>query len=339
MYATPIQLRRRALHRGLSTLEMVLSAPILLFVMALLFNYGTVATWKVRALSLARHELWSQREGRAGGALPQKQYYPQFWSGFPEGVRTGLGGRSVASLDDDRVDQAVVRGPTVGAFAVDRDLLDPTQTMRSGSSTVSRGFPLLGRLGNYTAHAATAALNGRWGWEATGARANRDLRIPLIYTVPQTGAEFGYATAYVLAVARIWYSSFQADLWPMDKDDEFIYWGRRFAAMGLDGWSRSAPDFYRMFAWLDMPCSVDETEVRLRVDNLIDRIQGRNDDQADPPVHIPGIAEQMRRAFRNFFQSVVDELTRQLQADPPPPNPGQIQQEIDALNQEIGLLS
>lgn len=331
----------RPTRRGLSTLEMVLSAPILLFVMALLFNFGTVAKWKLRALSLARHELWSQREGRAGGALPQKQYYPQYWPEFPDGVTTGAGGGGVASLEDPRVDQPVVRGPMVGDFTVDRDLFDPTRAMRSGSSTVSRRFPLLGRLGTYTAHAATETFNGRWVWETTGARANRDFRVPLLYTVPQTGAESGYATMYIQAVARIWYSSFQADLWPMDKDDEYIYWTRRFFLEGQPDWvpRRGVPDFYRDFAWLDMPCSVDETDVRARVDHLIDRIQGRDDDQAHPPIHIPGIAEQMRRAFRRFFQEVVNELTRQLQADPPPPNSDRIQQEIDALNQEIGLLS
>jgi len=318
---------------------MVVSLPILLFLMALMVDYGTVASWKVRGLSLARHELWSQREGRSGGALPQKQYYPQYSAGFPQGVSKGSGGWAVASLDDPRVDRPVVRGPMVGDFTVDRDLFDPTEALRQGNATVTRGFPLLGRLGRYTLRSATEALNNRWVWEVTGSRGTRDLRIPLIYTVPQTGAEYGYATKYIQAVVRIWYSAFQADLWPMDKDAEFIYWGRRFQAMGLRGWSRHAPDFFRSFAWLSGFCSLDEVDVRSRVNNLIDRIQGRDDDQADPPVHVTGIAERMREAFRAFFERVVQELENELKAEPPPTDPGQIQREIDALNKEIDQLS
>jgi hypothetical protein len=296
-----------------------------------------VATWKVRALSLARHELWSQREGRAGGALPQKQYYSQYWPTFPQGVSKGSGGWPVSSLDDPRVDQPVIRGPMVGDFGVDRDLFDPTQGMREGNSTVSRGFPLMSRLGRYTAHAATQALNNRWVWETMGPRANRDFRVPLLYTVPQTGAEFGYATKYIQAVARIWYSSFQADLWPMDKDDEFIYWGRRFFVEGVPGWGGPpwAPDFYRQFAWLDVPCTVDEEEVRRDVDNLILRIQGRNDGQN----RSPGIAERMRLAFLDFFQRVIDVLQQQLNSNPPPPNAADIQQSINQLQQEMQQLS
>jgi len=323
----------RPRRRGVATLEMVLSLPILLLLMALIINYGTVASWKVRALSLARHELWSQREGRAGGALPQKQYYPVYWPSFPQGMSKGSGGWPLASLDDPHVDLPVARGPMVGDFAVDRDLFDPTQAMREGNATVSRGFPLMSRLGRYTAEAATQALNGRWVWEVMGPRANRDFRVPLLYTVPQTGAEFGYATMYVQAVARIWYSSFQADLWPMDKDDEFIYWGRRFFTEGVPGWvpRRGAPDFYRDFGWLHEFCTTDEADVRGWVDNLIERLQGG-------PGR-PGIAEQMRRAFRDFFQSVVDVLQRQLESDPPPPNAADIQRSIDDLNQKIEQLS
>ena len=36
------------LRRGLAMLELVLALPILLFIMALIFNYGVVAKWKVR---------------------------------------------------------------------------------------------------------------------------------------------------------------------------------------------------------------------------------------------------------------------------------------------------
>ncbi len=41
-------------RRGLATLELALSLPVLLMVMALMVNFGNVASWKVRALGVAR---------------------------------------------------------------------------------------------------------------------------------------------------------------------------------------------------------------------------------------------------------------------------------------------
>jgi len=52
-------------RRGLSTLEMVLALPVLLMIMALIINFGTVAAWKVRGLCAARHAVWSSRWPRS----------------------------------------------------------------------------------------------------------------------------------------------------------------------------------------------------------------------------------------------------------------------------------
>jgi hypothetical protein len=318
---------------------LVLALPILLAIMALIINYGTYAAWKVRGLSLARHQLWSQREGR--GAHPQKQYWPQYYPGFPAGVSAGAGGAgSVPSLDDARVDHPVIRGPMLETFIVDRDRLDPSRVMREGSSTVERLFPLLKRLGQYTLRSATQAIEHRWQHEHIGLWANYDRRIPLLYTLPRSGAELGLAMRYLQAVVMIWYAPFQADLWPMDMDDEFFYWNVRFWTEGRPGWGPPwAPDFYDRFAWLAAPCDVDEAKAQERVDNLIDRIQGKKPD-ANSPTQVPSIAESMSQAFVDFFNRVIDELTRQLNATPPPPADvqSQLKKEIQDLKDKIDLL-
>ena len=59
----------RGNRRGLSMLELALSLPILLFVMALIVNYGTLAAWKVRDLSVARLAVW----GKPLAAYRQRQ--------------------------------------------------------------------------------------------------------------------------------------------------------------------------------------------------------------------------------------------------------------------------
>ncbi len=48
-------------RRGLAMLELVLALPILLFIMALIYNYGVVAAWKVRENSVARLAVWQTR--------------------------------------------------------------------------------------------------------------------------------------------------------------------------------------------------------------------------------------------------------------------------------------
>ena len=63
--------RARRQARGLATLEMVLCLPFLLFIMALMINFGTAAAWKVRTLVVARNACWATRWPRGTGDLPR----------------------------------------------------------------------------------------------------------------------------------------------------------------------------------------------------------------------------------------------------------------------------
>ena len=60
---------RRA--RGLAMLEMVLSLPILLLLMALMINFGNVACWKVRRRGRA-----ARRLGHSTTSLPPSAHLP-----------------------------------------------------------------------------------------------------------------------------------------------------------------------------------------------------------------------------------------------------------------------
>ncbi len=332
----------RKTRRGLSTLEMVMSLPILLFVMALMVNYGTVASWKVRGLSVARHVLWSQREGHAGSGYSATQYWPQgYLRTSPPAVSQGSRGWSVTSLNGieqtDGANLPVARGPMVGdgvpppaqPFIVNQDLLDPARGMREGNSIVARGFPLLQRLGQYTLRSATQLLDGPWTFPALGARDNDDFRAPLLYTVPTTPDPM-YAQNYIQAVVKIYYAPFQAALWPLDKDDEFRYWKQRFPQVPkIQGRSH---DFIGRFASLGPFCDLDATGTQNLVDNLVDRIQGTNGQTS--------VAENMRQEFKGFFEDVKKELEDELNATPPPPPDVQakLKQEIQDLEAEIALL-
>jgi len=290
----------------------------MLLVAALMVNFGTVASWKIRGLTVARHELWSHRFPRDGSAYPRPSYWP-----LSAGMRAGSGS-ALASLDDPRIFQPVVRGPTVGNFGVNADLLDPTRGMQSGSADLQRAFPMLRRMGTYHLRAWERAFSQNcWQFETLGLHWNTERRIPYLYTLPQSGN--GLAIRYDNAVAAIFYASFQKALWPLDTDDEFIAYNLRF------GWGSAAPDFH---PWLRSFCDTDEEQVRSLVDDLVSRIQGNKEQR------IPSIADRMTEAFIDLYRRVITALQQQLNSVPPPP-PDQmaaINREIAELEQKIQLL-
>jgi hypothetical protein len=307
-------------RRGLATLEFVMALPIMLLVMALMVNFGTVASWKIRGLSVARNELWSHRFPRDGSTYPRPTYWPA-----SAGMGAG-GGSAVTSLDDQRIYQPVARGPTVGDFGVNSDVLDPTQGMQSGSADLQRTFAMLRRMGTYHLRALERAFSQNcWEFETKGLHWNRERRILHLYDLPQTGKELGLAIRYMNAVARIFYASFQKDLWPLDTDVDHILYNYRF------GWGRGAPDFH---PWLGSFCDTEEDHVKTLVDDLIDRIQGNKDRR------IPSLADTMTQAFINYYHQVIDALQQQLNSVPPPPPDeiSAIRQEIADLEQKIKLL-
>jgi hypothetical protein len=314
-------LARRTARRGLSTLELVMALPILLMIMALMINYGVVACWKLRALTVSRHAAWSTRWPRSAAGDPR----PEMW---PDGA--GIGTRGLdrwAALDDPRVHHRVVRGPLEPWARVREELLDPARGPREGSSHIERGFPMLGRMGTYRLNARDPLLDNLWQYQRTGLSSNRQRRIPVIYELAQAPASF--SQAYVQAVMAILQNPSREALNPLDRDDEFIGYSTRF------GWGSGAPDFHPR---LRRFCSLDHELAQERVEELIDRIVGRPDDDGDGGV--PSLAERMTRAWIRLYQRVIDELHALMDAQPPPP-PGTtaaIQAEIDFLEQQIDIL-
>jgi hypothetical protein len=303
-------------RRGLSTLEMVLSLPILLFVTALLINFGTAACWKVRAAVAARHAVWRSRHDRSGQRDPHPAYWPN-----TAGLGTS-GGGAVTVLDDPLVDQPVARGPLPYGCIVNDDLLDPTRGLRLGTADISRRPPLLAKMGPYRFDVRHPLLNDTWQYHAMGIPENRWRRIPFLYALPKAT---GLATAYVQAVLAIYYAPFRPALAPLDRDPEYIAYGMRF------GWGGGAPDFHPRLASF---CGLDHEVVDGLVKDLVDRIQGRKNPD------VTGVPEHMGQAFKALYQTVINELVRQRDAKPPPPANviAQINQEIAALQKKIDQL-
>jgi len=270
--------RRRA---GLSTLEMVLVLPFLLFIMALMINIGTIASWKVRTLSMARHAVWSTRWPRTGGSDPRPKYWPRSAS------NSSAGAGDIQELDDPRVDQPVARGPDLYGTKVDEELLDPTRGLRRGSAHLKRDYPLLAKMGAYDLNAKTHLLDNCWQYQRTGLSHNRQRRIPVIYELAK--APPGLANAYVSAVVTLLNAPCWRGLQPLDNDDEF----RRYRG--------SSPDFHPR---LQKFCSLDLELAAERVEKLIDKIRGKVERDADGKVisRTPCVAEKMAKAFIGLYK-------------------------------------
>jgi len=302
---------------------MVLSLPVLLFIMAVIINYGAVASWKVRGLSAARHAVWSSRWPRSRGAFPR----PTYWIP-PESEMGAVAAGDVAELDDARVDLPVVRGPLPNV-EVHEDLLDPTRGLRRGESRRRADFPLMPRMGPYDRTARTRFLDDKWqyqrtDWPEEGARlpTNAWRRIPVIYRLPQVSS--GLVSAYMAAANAIVSSPSRPDLGPLEtwKDDEYIAYSLRF------GWPLTRQDFHPR---LQRFCSLDPETAEERAQSVVDRVQGRG--RRGDPGWIPGVAWELTRARIALYRRVISELSTRISAIPPPSA-----SEIAAMTAEIAAL-
>jgi hypothetical protein len=296
--------------RGLAMLELALTLPILLFVMALMINYGSMCVWKVREHSAARLAAWETRWPRTGATDPRPSYWPA------SATMSASNQGTVPGMDDARVDQPVARGPLPQA-TVNANLLDPTRGLRQGEAEYTRQYPLLHKLGAYTITARDWLIDDKWQYQRMNLSDNWQRRIPVIYSLAKAPASL--VNAYVHSVLAIVRAPFAAQLRPLDNDPDFLYYGSLF------GWG-GAPDFHPR---VRIVCTTDRTLTDKSVKDLIDRIQGRRDTRP----RIPGVAEVMARSFLSLYQRAQSAFEAILKAQPPAP-----QQLLALAKSQIALL-
>lgn len=324
---------------------------MLLWIMALMLNFGTAATWKVRAQVVARHAAWANRWPRDMNDLPRPTVTVNFDQtppariAWPTSAGMGTGGSSpIAQLDDPRIQHPVVRGPLPTAN-IDPDmynLMTMSHGANQGYADIQRDYPLLRKmLGEYHLQAQCPLLDNDWRyqripwdtevWYWSGWH-NEHRRIPVIYDLgflaPQTDLleslyqDPGYQTAFFAMSAGLNWSDFMAmggpDLYGRDiRDDEDLFYENFFPQVYTD------PDgvvqniafgrhHYRSGASLRRFCSLDEADIQRRVEDLIDRIEG------DPDRNIRGIPEQVARQYRNLYNAVIWRFNHPKPNDPKP---------------------
>jgi len=301
-------------------LELTLALPILLFIMALIINYGTMATWKVRENSVARLAVWEARWPRSGSTDPRPRYWPSTAS--MESSDQG----TVAGMDDRRIDLPVARGP-MPAATVNSDLLDPTRGLREGSAEMTPRYPLLGKLGSYTIKAQTWLIDDKWQYQRMGMGDNWQRRIPVLYALAK--APTSLVNSYVQSVLAISQAAFREQLRPLDNDPDFLYYGGLFGRGG-------APDFHPR---VQSMCTTDRNLTDKSVEQLIDAIQGKHTKDQN----IPSLAERMAQSFQGLYQGALDTFEAILKVKPPDPPvlPGMVslaRSQIPELKSKIDIL-
>jgi|YNPNPStandDraft_1061719.scaffolds.fasta_scaffold15612_2 hypothetical protein len=288
---------------------------------------------------------------------------------WPTSAGMGAGGGPwIDSLNDPRLEHPVVRGPLPQGL-IDPDmynLMTMPHGARQGNADIQRDYPLLQKmLGDYRLVAHCPLLDNDWRyqrmpwdseawWDWTGWH-NEHRRIPVIYDLgfwtPGTDLleslyqDPAYRNAFfTMAGSFQWPLDFMAtggpDLYGRDiRDDEDQFYETYFPRIYVDPQGvrhniAFGRHHHRVGASLRRFCSLDETLIQQRVDNLIDRIQG------NPDRNIRGVAYRVVRQYRNLYAAVIQRFNNPWPVDPPPA-PGELsalEQKRDAASKVMGSM-
>lgn len=322
-------------------LELVLYLPIMLFVMALMVNFGTIAAWKIRSQTNTRYAGWRTLHDRTGNHDPNPENWPQ-----PASLSSS-GGDQLDDVDgvwngNAALTTPVVRGPALGgnggAAIVVPGRFDMEANVRTGNSRVRRRLPMLPGIlangGEYGFNQQHEILDHRWDYRHlampnnpydrsgdpgdggnAARRAKRWYRIDPPF-LPELATDLQNLAA---ADQRLKSNPTKLNLDPLDRDGEFYFYHlrRRYGFAGTNIPSPipednrvSVPDFH---PGARRDCTVDRVRMQTGVvDPLVRRIE-----------RLPG---SMGRRFEALYESEI----RRLQQMTPPP-----QAEIAALQQKL----
>lgn len=191
-------------RKGLAPLELVLSLPILLFVMGLMILIGWAATFKVRTQIHSREAAWRSIWRANPRSDAQAMRNPP---GFPPPAEMSVDRSYVPCIRMPTIELAqydshqVARGPMLidprsgTALRVDRDLLDVRRGMITGRAVVDRGFPVLGQMPprGYRHEVDFPVLDNRWQFWQKGLGSNSSRRSLKLY--PSLAGDWQSVTA------------------------------------------------------------------------------------------------------------------------------------------------
>ena len=299
--------------RGLAPLELVLSLPILLFVMGLMILIGWAATFKVRTQIHSREaawrSIWRANPRSDAQAMPNPP-------GFPPPAQMSVDRSYVPCIPMPTLELAmydshqVARGPMLidprsgNGLRVDRDLLEVRRGAITGKAVVDRGFPVLGQMPprGYRHEVNLPVLDNRWQFWQKGLDSNSARRSLRLY--PDLAGRWQSVTAAHTArfgrlagMLRNGLGRRQMDLFDRDRELANYYGGYRDYYPNPPGGARtSAPGDLSGFA-----------------DRLIQRIAGNPRPRSG--LNAAGIPGALTRDFLNMYRSLAQQARMNMQSD------------------------
>lgn len=217
----------RPVRRGLAPLELVLSLPLLLMVMALMVIVGAAGAWKVRTLANSRQAVFRAMFPRSTDNDPVP---PNYWPASASLQYTGGGSSPFPA--DPFAEHIVVRGPTFSdpetghALNVRIRTMDMTAGMTSGRATINHDsamWPQLNARNRFTRDNVMFAGHG-WQFHALGIPYNDSRRILYTYDYEMSRYNPEAAAATNAAAQDLRSNPNRAALAVLDRDAELRWW-------------------------------------------------------------------------------------------------------------------
>lgn len=233
-------------RRGLAPLELTLALPMLVFLMALMIDFGVAGAWKVRTQANTRYAAWRTVNARTGEFNPTPRYWP---ASAPLTTNAGADLPQSSQLWDSQ--QALlcpcIRGPQLTAPSAPVTVNVPGRmemdgTVLEGNAILERPVPLLKTAlpgGKFRFNLKQDVFDNQWQFYSLGIGWNTDIRADAWWDVEHSdlSALDGTVDSFLQLLnddlKTLQTNPKQGDLYPLDNDDEFTRY---------DGWP--PPDFY-----------------------------------------------------------------------------------------------
>lgn len=327
----------KVIRAGLAPLELVLSLFFLLLMMALIINFGSIASWRVRGNSAARYAGWRTIALRTGGVYPN----PLNWQApATMGLAPGmpLNPNTVGQLwSQQDLMQPPLRGPAIvdpasGNMILmgNQQYLEMVNQTLIGSANLTKQMPLLPNLRKSYIKPLHPVLNHFWRYEDMSAqtnfwnmRNNGDWRLYEWYQhEPRQSPDGDVQNAYMqyrMADQMIQQNPGIPALLVLDRDPE------------LNAWYGNYQDVYPT---VNRQCEGSPAIVQINLvlppRGVIARIEGPNGGGKG------GVPESLARRFLTMYQTQLQNA--QQQQPPDEQTISQLQPLVDQLTQFIATL-
>lgn len=282
-------------RHGLAPLELVLTLPVLLCVMALMINFAHASMWKVKSATAARLAMWRHRPLWNGDNDPKPANYWPATAAMPV-----VGTSRISEVDQvwnqPAIAQGWIKGPVFsvgnGYLAVrDNRVNEMAEGVSQGQGNVDIRYPFLPSMGLLRMRADNTLLDNLWQFHTMGSGQNTYRRAKNWWQLEDSPDWSALKQLYLQADSNILHNRLASYLRPLDRDPDLR--ARRYPY-----------DFYPTEYRRDDNVALWQQEIR-RPRGLLEQIRGRG-------MGAGGVCARMASSYLRMYQ---DELSR-IENDP-----------------------